>query len=896
MSNDNELMMGNMQQGEIKMWLQDYIEELQTALAEVCEQEHSYHYSPPGYKVDETAHDLKAFERLSDKFEMSVVQMTGSFDSFVGWVNMNINTLKDEKKGEIDLRRRAAEDTLTLASKAFMDGIAFIRESVEDKADNDCENMQNSSTEAREIIEYELELNKNELWRSISYLAKKLYADNRDDYNNKIKEQILEKFKEFRDNVVAAADKLQDTQMEKWGNLEDAMDDYSKFYETKLVHAKENLFDIAQHLLLKKIKKTLGDENESTGGKLDDYEMKVFKQLHQHRDIMMNLYNSAIKSIDKIDDRYLTTPLVEILNGHKEEADYQFDVREDEFLDSFVVVREWWVNFLEDQLDDFEAHIVVQAQICFDSMENEMEEMKQKTKKMMDDMKDFYDDEGEKFQTFVKECVDRFKWLLKKYGMGASLPEEDVLLRISPDPFTGALNAADAAAHAAQHANHELHSHGDGIVDEAAYPAQDDPFDPDVIGQKPQAPDGELPISDLASDLESGLSDLEDNDGHGPPAGGHHKDNGDASSADSDEDDGAASNGGNGGNNGNGDGENSGSQEDFGISEEDLAKKIESTVDFFLGKLPSRAQELIAALITRRAELGDIVAHIREGLQSALQTEFDQAIEMIRAFVSELEAKLAERDESALGTTREEVEKFIAEVNEVRENAWYEINQLKDQLVDADYDTAHKLQTLIAQQRAIFDASIESALVQMRSVVEQMQDAQDSAFEMAKNALSTTLNNKRTAFHASLDRDEASFNDALNHNMNAFNESIAAQRAAFENSLAEKQAAFDAAKERKLKQIHFVQDSNYKFHLIKLLEAKSAAITQAIGTARQGFSDVLNEEAQRFSERREAERVLFDEARAAMREAFADEEVLIEQELNEELGRLNEAFDAALDE
>jgi hypothetical protein len=285
---------------------------------------------------------------------------------------MNINTLKDEKKDAIDLRRRAAEDTLTLASKAFMDGIAFIRESVEDKADNDCDNMQNSSTEAREIIEYELELNKNELWRSISYLAKKLYADNRDDYNNKIKEQILEKFKEFRDNVVEAQEKLQDTQMEKWGNLEDAMDDYATFYEVKLVHAKENLFDIAQHLLLKKIKQTLGDENEKTGGKFDEYELKVFKQLHQHRDIMMNLYNAAIKSIDKIDDRYLTTPLVEILNGHKEEADYQFDIREDEFLDSFVVVREWWVNFLEDQLDDFEAHIVVQAQTCFDSMDNEM--------------------------------------------------------------------------------------------------------------------------------------------------------------------------------------------------------------------------------------------------------------------------------------------------------------------------------------------------------------------------------------------------------------------------------------------------------------------------------------------------------------------------------------------
>jgi hypothetical protein len=123
----------------------------------------------------------------------------------------------------------------------------------------------------------------------------------------------------------------------------------------------------------------------------------------------------------------------------------------------------------------------------------------------------------------------------------------------------------------------------------------------------------------LGSSIADSLEDL-GSDGHGSVAGGHGHES--ASSVDSDEDD-AASNGGNGnGGNGNGDGGNGGSgnggEDGYGISEEDLAKKIESTVDFFLGKLPSRAQELISALITRRSELGDIVSHIREGLQNAL--------------------------------------------------------------------------------------------------------------------------------------------------------------------------------------------------------------------------------------------------------------------------------------
>jgi hypothetical protein len=132
--------------------------------------------------------------------------------------------------------------------------------------------------------------------------------------------------------------------------------------------------------------------------------------------------------------------------------------------------------------------------------------------------------------------------------------------------------------------------------------------------------------------------------------------------------------------------------------------------------------------------------------------------------------------------------------------------------------------------------------------------------------------------------------------MNAFSESIAAQRAAFENSLAEKQAAFDAAKERKLKQIHFVQDSNYKFHLIKLLEAKSQAIAEAIGQARTAFSDVLNAELTRFGEFRDAERSAFEDARQALRNTFADEEITAESNLNSDLQANNDSFDEGLEQ
>ena len=146
-------------------------------------------------------------------------------------------------------------------------------------------------------------------------------------------------------------------------------------------------------LLVKKMKQFLQHEDETTGGMFDAYEMKVFKQLHTNRETMTSLYNNAIRSIDKIEDRYLTTPLVEILNGHKEEADYQFDSREDAFLDDFVVVREWWTGFLEDELDRFEEHIVAEAHKCDERIVKEKTLLVQKTTQMKEEMTKFFEEE-----------------------------------------------------------------------------------------------------------------------------------------------------------------------------------------------------------------------------------------------------------------------------------------------------------------------------------------------------------------------------------------------------------------------------------------------------------------------------------------------------------------------
>ena len=112
------------------------------------------------------------------------------------------------------------EQSLSMATNAFGEGIEFVRGSVEMKAMTDQEKLMETCTDAREIIAYQLSQKKDNLWRSISYLTKKLYADERPDYNHKIKTQILEKFKEFKDVIVDATKQINESQHEKWAEYQ----------------------------------------------------------------------------------------------------------------------------------------------------------------------------------------------------------------------------------------------------------------------------------------------------------------------------------------------------------------------------------------------------------------------------------------------------------------------------------------------------------------------------------------------------------------------------------------------------------------------------------------------------------------------------------------------------
>lgn len=225
---------------------------------------------------------------------------------------------------------------------------------------------------------------------------------------------------------------------------------------------------------------------------------------------------------------------------------------------------------------------------------------------------------------------------------------------------------------------------------------------------------------------------------------------------------------------------------EYGIDDADLQKKIEATVEFFLGKLPARSEELISALQTRRGELSTIITNTREGLSKALTTEFEQAWNVLHDFLEQLTNALEQRDEAALGATGEAVAEFASKVNDLRENVMYSIKDLQAKLQHADPDTQHQVNQLIYAEKARFEAGIEEYLTAMETVVGDMQASQDKAFDDARAALAAGFSSQRTTFYNSLTRDAAAFNDSLNNNYNAFVESLNAQRAAFNNSLAEK--------------------------------------------------------------------------------------------------------------
>lgn len=79
----DESAIADAQTGDMTTWLESHVQDLSAALQEVCQQEHAYNYNPPGFYVDTTVADLAAFQRLSEKFELMVVQLVGTFEAFV---------------------------------------------------------------------------------------------------------------------------------------------------------------------------------------------------------------------------------------------------------------------------------------------------------------------------------------------------------------------------------------------------------------------------------------------------------------------------------------------------------------------------------------------------------------------------------------------------------------------------------------------------------------------------------------------------------------------------------------------------------------------------------------------------------------------------------------------
>lgn len=91
----NEESLADAQTDEMTAWLENHVEDLENALVDVCEQEHAYNYNPPGFFVDSTVADLAVFKKLSEKFELMVVQLVGTFSTFVDKVNNKMAVLKE---------------------------------------------------------------------------------------------------------------------------------------------------------------------------------------------------------------------------------------------------------------------------------------------------------------------------------------------------------------------------------------------------------------------------------------------------------------------------------------------------------------------------------------------------------------------------------------------------------------------------------------------------------------------------------------------------------------------------------------------------------------------------------------------------------------------------------
>jgi hypothetical protein len=278
----------------------------------------------------------------------------------------------------------------------------------------------------------------------------------------------------------------------------------------------------------------------------------------------------------------------------------------------------------------------------------------------------------------------------------------------------------------------------------------------------------------------------------------------------------------------------------------DLEGRIQKSVDLTMEGVADFVTSLTAEVDVAQAAIDASVVEEREFLEAALQEQLDNLSSGLDALVEDLIAALADRDANARADLSEGVDDSVVAINELAEEILVKISELAWKLQQTygygGNESSHELKEMIVAEKEGFEHAIDDIYEYFDIKSEKEAGAHNDATDRAEANFEDAITEARADMTAAISQALEQFTNFLADAKTAFDGVLAEATGRLEALLAERLAGWNAQKDHELKHAKWTKDSYYRYHLLKLVQAKDEAVHQALEAVRTEWTAHVGDE------------------------------------------------------
>ena len=306
-------------------------------------------------------------------------------------------------------------------------------------------------------------------------------------------------------------------------------------------------------------------------------------------------------------------------------------------------------------------------------------------------------------------------------------------------------------------------------------------------------------------------------------------------------------------------------------------KLVQHAVDFTMAGVPEEDAKQQALVDVRQAEIEAEVKAARAALEEALTTRLNASTESLDQTVARLAAELLAREDAAIAGVDTDRQAWEAAVDALREKLLWDIKEIVWRLgyTQGYHYGAHDghdedLLAQIAAKKDEYEALIQRTLQEMEDRVRAEQAAGDAATAAARAELDAEQERLLAEMNAAITQALADMETVLAVAKQNMADEIQRARSALYAFIDARLAEWGEKAHYEDINAKWQEDSYYRYNLLRLLNAKQAAVDAAVAAAKKSFNEAMAEENQEGVDFRAAQRAAFTEFTNATRQALVD--------------------------